>query len=173
MGRTTRRGRVTGVIWEAGDVSSTPTPSEDATPATRMPTSVRVAVIVMSLLAGLLLLYAGLTWVNREQAIDTLVRSGGLSRSDAGRVVLTWVIPFAVLGIVLAVSAWSLPRRQPWARWVGLSAVVLLGLLILLFTLASGGATVLSLLLIVLCVAGVSSLLSRTTAAWIPRLRGP
>jgi hypothetical protein len=152
-------------------VSSTPTPSEDAEPAPRMPTSVRVAVIVMSLLAGLLLLYAGLTWFNREQVIDTLVRSGGLSRSDAGRVVLTSVIPFAVIGLVLAASAWSLPRRQPWARWTGLAAVVLLGLLTLLSTLASGGATVLSLLLIVLCVAGVSSLLSRTTAAWVPRLR--
>jgi hypothetical protein len=152
-------------------VSSTPTPSEDAGAAPRMPTSVRVAVIVMSLLAGLLLLYAGLTWFNREQVVDTLVRSGGLSRSDASRVVLTSVIPFAVIGLVLAASAYSLPRRQPWARWVGLSAVVLLGLLTLLSTLASGGATVLSLLLIVLCVAGVSSLLSRTTATWVPRLR--
>ena len=152
-------------------MSSTPAPSEDAAPAPRMPTSVRVAVIVMSLLAGLLLLYASLTWFNREQVIDTLVRSGGLSRGDASRVVLTSVIPFTVIGLVLAVSAWALPRRQPWARWIGLAAVVLLGLLTLLSTLASGGATVLSLLLIVLCVAGVSSLLSRSTAAWVPRLR--
>jgi hypothetical protein len=136
-----------------------------------MPTSVRVAVIVMSVLAGLLLLYAGLTWVNRAQVIHTLVESGDLSEGDARRVVLTSVIPFAALGLILAAAAWSLPRRQPWARWVGLAAVVLLGLLTLLSVLASGGASVLSLLLIILCLAAVSSLLSRTTGAWVPRLR--
>jgi len=154
-----------------GTVPSDAVPSHGTAPANRVPTSVRVAVIMMSLLAGLLLLYAVLTWVNRTQVIHQLVESGGLTEGDARRVVLTSVIPFAVLGLILAASAWSLPRRQPWARWVGLSAVVLLGLLTLLSVLASGGASALSLLLIVLCLVAVTSLLSRTTRAWMPRLR--
>jgi hypothetical protein len=160
-------------------VSSTPVPPEeppqDGAPATNpragMPTSVRVAVIVMSVLAGLLLLYAALTWFNRDQVIDRLVDAGGLTEGQARQVVLTSVIPFGVLGLVLAASAWFLPRRQPWARWVGLTAVVVLALLTLVSVLASGGASILSLLLVVLCLAAVSCLLSRTTSAWVPSLR--
>ena len=63
-------------------MSSTPMPPEEplqdvapTTPPTAMPASVRVAVIVMSVLAGLLLLYAALTWVNRDQVIDRLIET--------------------------------------------------------------------------------------------------
>ena len=31
-------------------------------------------------------------------------------------------VPYLVLGLVLALAAWFLPRRQPWARWIGLAA---------------------------------------------------
>jgi hypothetical protein len=143
------------------------------TPPATMPSSVRVAVIVMSVLAGLLLLYAALTWINRDQVIGRLVDAGGLTRGQAQQVVLTSVIPFGVLGLTLAASAWFLPRRQAWARWVGLTAVIVLALLTLVSVLASGGASILSLLLLVLCLAAVSCLLSRNTAAWVPRLRDP
>ena len=159
-------------------MSSTPMPPEEplqdgaaSTSPTTMPTSVRVAVIVMSVLAGLLLLYAALTWFNRGQVIERLVDAGGLTEGQARQVVLTSVIPFGVLGLVLASSAWFLPRRQPWARWVGLAAVIVLALLTLVSVLASGGASILSLLLLVLCLAAVSCLLSRNTSAWMPRLR--
>ena len=162
-------------------MSSTPMPPEEplqdgpaaTTPPTAMPTSVRVAVIVMSVLAGLLLLYAALTWVNRDQVIDRLIDAGGLSKGQAQQVVLTSVIPFGVLGLVLASSAWFLARRQSWARWVGLAAVIVLALLTLASVLASGGASILSLLLVVLCLAAVTCLLSRNTAAWVPKLRDP
>ena len=125
-------------------MSSTPMPPEEplhdgpaaTTPPATMPTSVRVAVVVMSVLAGLLLLYAALTWFNRDQVIDRLIEAGGLSKGQAQQVVLTSVIPFGVLGLVLASPAWFLARRQPWARWVGLAAVIVLALLTLASVLA-------------------------------------
>ena len=152
-------------------MSSSSTPSADAAPPSPMPPSVRVAVIVLSTLAGLLLLNAGLTWFGREQVADALTEGGQISRSDAERLVLLWMIPYVLLGLVLAASAWFLPRRHPWARWVGLSATVVLGLLTLFSILVSGGLTFGSLLMLVLSVAGATSLLARTTSTWIPRLR--
>ncbi len=155
-------------------MSSTPTPSgahppEDATPPAPMPTSVRVSLIVLSVLAALLLLNAGLTWYGREQVADALVAASDLSRSDALQFVVLWMVPYLVLGLVMAASAWFLPRRRPWARWAGLTATTVLGLLTLFSVLVSGGVTFGSLLLLVLSIAAVTSLLSRGTAAWTTR----
>jgi hypothetical protein len=136
-----------------------------------MPTSVRVAVIVMSVLAALLLLNAGLTWFGREGVADAIVEAGDVSRAQAERFILTWLVPYLVLGLILAASAWFLPRRQPWARWAGLAASVALGLLTLFSILASGGVTIPSLLLLVLSIAAVTSLMARSTSAWVPRRR--
>jgi hypothetical protein len=137
-----------------------------------MPTAVRVAVIVMSVLAGLLLLYSGVIWLNREQVIDYLVEDGSITRADALRFLLVQLTPFVVLGLLLAASAWYLLRRQAWARWVGLAAVVIIFLLTLRSVIVGGAATILTVLLAVLSMAAITSLLSRTTAAWVPRLRG-
>jgi hypothetical protein len=138
-----------------------------------MPASVRVAVILMSVIAGLPLLNAGLTLYAREGVADALVEGGSdISRADAERFVLLWAIPYLVLGLVLAASAWFLPRRQPWARWTGLAGSLLLALLTLFGIVAAGGVTVASLLLLVLSIAAVTSLLARTTGSWVPRLRG-
>jgi hypothetical protein len=153
-------------------VSSTHPASEDSAPPATTPMSVRVAVIVLSVLAGLLLLNAGLTLFGREQVVDALVASGDISRSEAGRRVVLWTMPYLVLGLVMAASAWSLPRRHPWSRWVGLAATVVLGLLTLFSVVVSGGITFGSLLLLVLSIAAVTSLLSPTTGAWTPPLRG-
>jgi hypothetical protein len=177
VGRTTRRRRGTEGICEADGVSSTPIPAEDAAPsqkggpASAMPTSVRVSVIVLSILAGLLLLNAGLTWFGREQVIAALADGGNISRAEARRFVLLWLVPYLTLGLILASAAWFLPRRRPWARWLGLAATTILGLLTLFSVVVSGGVTVGSLLLLVLSIAGVTSLVSRSTAAWVPRPR--
>jgi hypothetical protein len=137
-----------------------------------MPASVRVSVIVMSILAGLLLLNAGLTFYGRDNLADALVEAGqGISRDEAMRFILLWMLPYLVLGGMLAVAAWFLPRRQPWARWLGLAASTMLGMLTLLSMIAAGGITIPSLLLVILATAAITSLLSRTTAAWVPRLR--
>jgi uncharacterized membrane protein len=95
----------------------------------------------------------------------------GITEADARRFVLLALIPYLVIGLLLALSAWFLPRRQPWARWLGLAASFVLALLTLASVVAAGGITVSSLLLFVLSVAAVTSLVARTTGTWVPRLR--
>jgi hypothetical protein len=136
-----------------------------------MPTSVRVAVIVMAALAVLLLLYSGLLWVGRQGVIDRLVEEGSIEPEDGLRFMVTQLSPFVVLGLLLAASAFFLARRRAWARWMGLTAVVIIALLTLASVLLGGIVSVLTLLLAVLSMAGISSLLARTTKAWVPRLR--
>jgi hypothetical protein len=82
-------------------------------------------------------------------------------------------VPYLVIGLVLALAAWFLPRRQPWARWMGLAASGLLALFSLLSAVSIGGVTVSLLLVLVLSVTAVTSLVARTTGAWVPRLRSP
>jgi hypothetical protein len=137
-----------------------------------MPTSVRVAVIVMSVLAGLLLIYSGLLWVGRQGVIDRLVEDGSIAREDGLRFMLIQLSPYVVLGLLLAASALFLARRQAWARWMGLTAVVIIALLTLASVLLGGIVSILTLLLAVLSMAAITSLLARTTKAWVPPLRG-
>jgi len=137
-----------------------------------MPTSVRVAVVLMAVLAGLLLLNAVLTWWGREGVARAIAgASADISRAEAERFVVLWLVPYLVLGIILALSAWFLPRRQAWARWVGLAATALLALLTLVSTIAAGGVSAGSLLLLVLSIGAITSLVARGTKAWVPRLR--
>lgn len=143
-----------------------------ATPPSGMPASVRVATITMGVLAALLLLNAGLLWYGFGVTVDRIVREGtGVSEADARRFVLLALIPYFLIGLVLALSAWFLPRRQPWARWTGLAATLVLALLTLFSILAAGGVSVSSLLLFVLSAAAVTSLIARTTGTWVPPLR--
>jgi hypothetical protein len=137
-----------------------------------MPPSVRVATIVMAVLAALLLLNGAILWYGYDAAVDRIVREGdGISRSEASQFVTMSLVPYVVIGLLLALAAWFLPRRQAWARWTGLAAAGVLAILTLLTTLAAGGVTIGSLLVLVLSVAAVSSLLARTTGAWVPSLR--
>jgi glucan phosphoethanolaminetransferase (alkaline phosphatase superfamily) len=137
-----------------------------------MPTSVRVATIAMAVLAALLLSNAALLWYSYATVVDRLVREGDdVTRAEAEQFVTMSLVPYLVLGLILALAAWFLPRRRPWARWVGLAATGLLALLNLVSIVAAGGPSVASLLLLVLSVAAVTSLVARPTAAWMPGLR--
>jgi hypothetical protein len=138
-----------------------------------MPTSARVAVVLMGVLAAMLLLYAAITWLGRE-GIAAAVEGARpeFSPDEAMRYVLVSALPYLVVGLVLAVSAWFLPQRRPWARWTGLAASFLLAGLMVLGMASIGGVTPVSLLVLVLSVAAVTSLLARPTADWVPRLRG-
>jgi hypothetical protein len=138
-----------------------------------MPASARVAVIVMGVLAAMLLLYAAITWLGRDGLTEAVARARpDLSRDGAARYVLVRALPYLAVGLVLAVSAWFLPQRLPWARWTGLAASFLLAGLMLLGMASIGGVTPISLLVLVLAVAAVTSLLARPTVDWVPRLRG-
>jgi len=137
-----------------------------------MPASVRVAIIVMGILAALLLTNAALLWYSYDEAVDRLVRDGDdVSRSEASQFVIMSLVPYLAIGLLLALAALFLPRRQPWARWLGLAASGLLALLALMSALTLGGVTISLLLLLVLSVSAVTSLLARTTGAWVPKLR--
>lgn len=147
-----------------------PAPATSSRPP--MPPSVRVAVIVMGILAALLLTNAALLWYAYDDAVARLVRDGeDVSRSEASQFVIMSLVPYLAIGLLLALAAIFLPRRQPWARWLGLAASGLLALLSLMSALTLGGVTISLLLLLVLSVSAVASLLSRTTAAWVPKLR--
>jgi hypothetical protein len=157
---------------QAGGVPTAQSPAE-GTSAPSMPTSVRVAVIVMALLAPLLLLTAGLLWIGYDAAVAGVMDTGSdVTRAAAGQFVFRSLVANLVLGFLLSLSAWFLPRRQPWARWVGLTALLVLGLLTLFQVVGAGGITVISLLLLVLTIAAITSLLARATAEWLPSLRG-
>ena len=136
-----------------------------------MPTSVRVSVIVMALLAGLLLLNAGVNFYARDAIAAVLADRLGISEAEARGDLLVYLIPYVVLGVTFALASWFLARRQTWARWIGLAASTLVAMLLLISAVGGGGVTLFALLLFVLALAAVSSLLSRKTAAWIPRLR--
>lgn len=136
-----------------------------------MPASVRVATIVTGVLAALLITNAALLGFGFDAAVDRVAREADVTTDAARQFVLTSLIPNVVLGLVLALSAWFLPRRQAWARWTGLAASGLLTLLTLLQMAAAGGITIASLLLLVLSIAAVTSLLARTTREWVPPLR--
>jgi hypothetical protein len=162
------------VICHAGRVPTSQPPVEGTSARPSMPPSVRVAVILMGVLAALLLTNAALLWYAYDDAVARLVREGeNISRSEASQFVLMSLVPYLVVGLALALAAWFLPRRQPWARWVGLAASALLVLLSLMSAMSIGGVTLPLLLVLVLSVAAVTSLLVRTTGTWVPKLHTP
>jgi hypothetical protein len=87
-----------------------------------MPTSVRVAIIVMSVLAGLLLLVAAVNLYALQEFSERIATEQGVSQSDAQRSILLLLAPYIVLGLIFALAAWFVHRRHAWARWLGLSA---------------------------------------------------
>jgi len=137
-----------------------------------MPTSVRVAAISMGVLAALLLTYAGLLWYTFDDSVRQIADAAkGITEDAARRFILTLLIPCLLIGILLALAAWFLPRRHAWARWLGLASSSLLALLMVFSTVAGSGVSFLPLLLFVLAAIAVRSLLLGTTGAWVPSLR--
>jgi hypothetical protein len=153
-------------------VPSSPSPAEDAAARGTMPASVRVAVVVTSLLAGILLLYVAVTLLGRDGIVTALTESQSqLTRAEAERYVVINAAAYGVVGLLFAVTAWFLPRRHPWARWIGLAVMVAVALMMLFSMITAGGVVVSSLLLLVLSVAGITSLAAKSTGEWMPRLR--
>ncbi|SFF56528.1 hypothetical protein SAMN05216574_11740 [Blastococcus tunisiensis] len=130
----------------------------------------RVAAIAMGVVAALLLTNGALLWSGFDDAVDRVAEAAEVGRDAARQFVLSSLIPNVVLGLVLALSAWFFPRRQPWARWTGLAASGLL-VVLTLFQLVAGDITIASLLLLALSIAAVAGLLARGTREWVPPLR--
>ena len=142
-------------------------PRTSDTPGPGMPTPAKVAVGVLAGLAVLLLLSTVVTVAAWDAVVDALADGQPDSpRSDAVQVVRVNVAQSGAFGLLCAVSAVGLARGHGWARWSGLAGAGLLGLVTVVTTVLLGGVSASSLLLLVLCVAAVTSLLARPTAAW-------
>lgn len=144
-------------------------PSAAGNPAPVMPPSVRVAVGVMAVLALLLLSNGILLWIGFDGVVDRIVDAADdLTRDEAEtQVVYLSLVPNLVLGSVLALAALFLPRGKKWTLGAGLAATGLLVLVTVAFALLAGGVSVASLLLLVLAIAGLTSLMAGTTRAWL------
>jgi hypothetical protein len=125
----------------------------------------------MSLLAGFLLILAGIAWANRARAAQTIMDAATMSQAAAERAVFQQAVACLVLGLVFAASAWFLPRHHAWARWLGLAASGVVTLIVLFGAIAGGGISPFSLLVLLLALTAVATLVSRTTSSWVPRLR--
>lgn len=133
------------------------------------PPSVRVAVGTLLALAVLLVASAVLALVGQDAVVDRfLAAQPELDRAAITRSLVLGQLLYLVLGTAAGIGAVVLLRRRPWGRWLAVGAALFLGLRTLLSTLTAGGTTILSLLVLVLCVAAVASLLSRTTREWLP-----
>jgi hypothetical protein len=133
------------------------------------PPSVRVATGTLLALAVLLVASAALTLVGQEAVVDRFVAAQpGLDRAATTRALVLGQVLYLVLGLAAGVGGVALLRRRPWGRWLGLAAALFLGLRTVLSAVGAGGTTVFSLLVLVLCIAAVTSLLARTTRTWLP-----
>jgi hypothetical protein len=142
-------------------------PADRAAGPPGAPPSARVAIALLAVVGALLLLSALLTWGGRDGVVEAYLRSRpDATRADGDRLVLLNVVQGLVLGVPAVVSAWFLARRHGWARWAGVATCGLLALVTVWSSVAARGVAISSLLLLVLCVAAVSSLLAPTTAAW-------
>ncbi|NEK93448.1 hypothetical protein GCU67_04555 [Modestobacter muralis] len=153
-------------------MSATPSSSRPAAPVPGkpgMPASVKVSVGVLALLGVLLLLNALFTALAFDTVVDLFADARpGSPRSEAVQAVQVTLVQGVVFGGLGALAAWGLARRRGWARLTGLAVGIGLGVVTLVGAVVAGLAPT-SLLVLVLCVAAVTSLFAPTTAAWAPR----
>lgn len=150
-----------------GDGVSAPSPEPTAAPGREpMPTSARVAVILLALLGVLLLASATLNWVGQEIILDRFEEQGQ-DREAAAQTLLLFTIAYAVIGLSALLAAVFVPRRRVWARQVGLLVSSLLVVMTLLSTVFTGGIAPTSLLVLVAGLAAFTSLFSRQTKDWL------
>jgi chromate transport protein ChrA len=139
-----------------------------------MPTPVRVAVILLAVLAVLFLASGALSFFGRAAIADAFLRDNpALSRDRVLDQVVFGALRDVVIGLLAALSALRLPARQVWARWTGIAAGLLVALLALLSGFQAGGVSLFSLLALVLSIAIVTSLFTRVATQWLPNRRRP
>lgn len=133
------------------------------------PPSVRIAVGTLLALAVLLVASATLTLVGQEAVVDRFVAAQpGLDRAAATRSLVLDQAIYLAIGVAAGVGAAGVLRRRSWGRWVGVAAALFLGLRTVVSAVTAGATTALSLLVLVLCIAAVTSLVAGSTRAWLP-----
>ena len=139
-----------------------PTPVEKP----RMPTSARVAVLLLALLGVLLLATSALIVLQQDTYVDGLVQQGQ-SRDTAAQVALLLVIAYALMGGTALLSAAWLPRRRGWARQTGVLVMSLLTVISLLLLVFNRVLTAQVVLILAAAAVGTVSLSSRQTKEWV------
>lgn len=139
-----------------------PTPVEKP----RMPTSVRVAVLLLLLLGVLLLATSALILLQQDEYVDGLVDQGQ-SRDSAALVALLLLIAYAIMGVTALLSAAWLPRHRRWARQTGVLVMSLLTVVSLLLLVFNGVVTTQVLIILAAAVVGTVCLSSRQTREWV------
>lgn len=151
-------------ICHADGVSESSSAATDRRP---MPTSARVAVALLALLAVLLLANAALTWFAQDVLVDRLAAEPGADRAAVAQQLLLFLIAYAIMGLSALLAAVFLPRRHLWARMVGVLVMSLLAVVTLFSIVTTGGVSAYWLLALVASVAAVTSLVSGQTTAWL------
>jgi hypothetical protein len=132
----------------------------------RMPTSVRVAVLLLALIGVLLLATSALIVLEQDAYVDGLVQ-GGQTREVAAQTALLLLIAYAIMGVTALVSAAFLPRHRAWARLSGVLVMSLLTVVSLLLVLFNGVVTPQVLLILLSAIVGTVSLTSKQTKQWV------
>jgi hypothetical protein len=110
-------------------------------------------------------------WIGRDGVANALADANGITRAQAERDIVVWLVPRTVIGLMLLAGALFLRRGRRWALWTGLVASAALAALTLISSLAAGASSPESLLALVLSLAAVTSLAARPTKAWVARSR--
>ena len=114
-----------GPVCQAGGVPTSPAARRSRTRRAPPPAVCRRPCGSPSIAMGVL---AAAAARQRRAALVRLRRHGRPDRRASGRhhrgrrragSCCSSLIPYLVLGLILALAAWFLPRRQPWARWIG------------------------------------------------------
>lgn len=146
--------------------------TRSAVPATT-PTPVRVATILLGVIAALLLVNAALTLFGKDAILDQLLDSGSeLSRAELNQQLVVNIGRDAALGVLNVLAVGLMLRRRPLGRWLGIiCAALLLGLSIVTIV-GVGGLPIYTMLLVVLTLAIIGSLFTRTAVDWLKQPAG-
>lgn len=147
-------------------------PGTGPPPTDRMPTSPKVAAILLAALAALLLINAVLSFAGRETILATIAESARDRGESVDQAALSTQLSLsiardAVLGVAAAGSVVLLARRRAAGRWLGIGCAVLLLALAVLTVIGVGGIPIYSLLLVVMTAAIVVMLLRSQTVDWL------
>jgi len=143
-----------------------------AEPKQRMPTSTKVATILLGVLAALLLLnailgFGGLTSILDNFAEAARDRDMAFDRDAARTQLLILFIAGAVLGLAAGLACYLLAKRNRSGRIVGIATAGIQLSLAVLNAIGIGGLLNYTLLLIVLTTAILVMLFRNQTAEWL------
>lgn len=136
------------------------------------PNVLRVAAVLWSALALLLLLRSGLAWTGMDWLRQQLMDGEGLSAARAAATARSLLVVNTLIGVVVAgvygALTWLLWRRHAWAR----IAVTVLTVAHLLLILVTGALTVPNLIVLAMAVGAWACCWRPSVTDWLTGGRG-